>query len=213
MVDKKYLFEKLISYCKDIRGVDEQVLNAHLHQHGLTLRPDHRSFLLQYGNSSELLKFWFGDCTYSLFEQYTSDTQEYLSGFEEVPEGTVFFGLEFTEGVMCIDNQSGKIYDFEAKEFYDCVYESIDVLLFFCLVECLRNKGAISVLQQVIWTDDEAEQFQQENGAYYLANLDNFFTKYFLKNNQLIYCRMSSNGGYVVEYLQGEVLDMIAHGA
>ena len=92
MVDKKYLFEKLTTYCKDIRGVDEHVLNAHLHQHGLTLRPDHRSFLLQYGNSSGLLKFWFGDCTYSLFEQYTSDTQEYLSGFEELPEGTVFLG-------------------------------------------------------------------------------------------------------------------------
>ena len=89
MVDKKYLFEKLTTYCKDIRGVDEHVLNAHLHQHGLMLRPDHRSFLLQYGNSSGLLKFWFGDCTYSLFEQYTSDTQEYLN--DDLPNAAVFW--------------------------------------------------------------------------------------------------------------------------
>ena len=93
------------------------------------------------------------------------------------------------------------------------MYESIDVLLLFCLIECLRNQGAISVLKQVIWTDDEAAQFQQENRDYYLEKLENFFTKYFLINNQLIYCRVIANEGYVVEYLQGEVLDVIARGA
>ena len=61
MINKTYLFEKLLSYCDNLQGVDEQVLNAHLQKHGLTLRADHRSFLLKYGNSKELLKFGFGD--------------------------------------------------------------------------------------------------------------------------------------------------------
>ena len=75
MINKTYLFEKLLSYCDNIQGVDEQVLDAHLQKHGLTLRADHRSFLLKYGNSTELLKFGFGDCTYALFEKYTSNPQ------------------------------------------------------------------------------------------------------------------------------------------
>ena len=129
MINKTYLFEKLLSYCDNIQGVDEQVLDAHLQKHGLTLRADHREFLLKYGNSTELLKFWFGDCTYALFEKYTSDSQEYLN--DDLPDGTMFFGSEFNDDILCIDNQSGKIYTYESKKLWTCFYENIDVLLFF----------------------------------------------------------------------------------
>ena len=212
MIDKAYLFEKLTAYCKGIRGVDEHVLDAHLHQQGLALRPDHRSFLLQYGNSNELLKFWFGDCTYSLFEQYTSNPQEELSGFDELPDGTVFFGLEFTEGILCIDNQLGKIYIYHAKEIYYCMYKDIDSFLFFCLIECLRNQKKISVVELLLFENDAAEQVKQEHEAYYLADMDNFSIKYFLKNNRLISMEFKGDDNYVVEYFQGEVLDVIARG-
>ena len=131
MINKTYLFEKLLSYCDNIQGVDELVLDAHFQKQDLTLRADHRSFLLKYGNSTELLKFGFGDCTYALFEKYTSNPQEYLNN--DHPDGTMFFGLEFTDDVLCLDNQSGKIYIYESKELWDCIYENIDVLLFFLL--------------------------------------------------------------------------------
>ena len=51
MINKTYLFEKLLSYCDNLQGVEEQVLDAHLQKHGLILRADHHSFLLKYGNS------------------------------------------------------------------------------------------------------------------------------------------------------------------
>ena len=119
----------MLSYCDNIQGVDELVLDAHLQKQGLILRADHRSFLLKYGNSTELLKFWFGDCTYALFEKYTSDSQEYLN--DDLPDGTMFFGSEFNDDILCIDNQSGKIYTYESKKLWTCFYENIDVLLFF----------------------------------------------------------------------------------
>ena len=61
MINKTYLFEKLLSYCDNLQGVEEQVLDAHLQKHGLILRADHHSFLLKYGNSNCLLKFGFAD--------------------------------------------------------------------------------------------------------------------------------------------------------
>ena len=211
MINKTYLFEKLLSYCKNIQGVDEQVLDAHLQKHGLTLRADHRSFLLKYGNSTELLKFGFGDCTYALFEECTSNPQEHLSGFDELPDGAAFFGVEFTSGVLCIDDQSGKIYDYESKELSECLYENIDTLLFFCLSEYLWSHKEIVVNSHIIIKKEEIAQFFQQHEAYHLTGLDNFFTTYFLKNNQLIYCRKSQNI-YEVDFLQGEVLNSIADG-
>ena len=208
MINKTYLFEKLLSYCDNIQGVDEQVLDAHLQKQGLILRGDHRSFLLKYGNSTELLKFGFGDCTYALFEEYTSDPQEYLN--DNLPDDTAFFGQEFTDGILCIDNQFGKIYDYESKELWGCFYEHIDALLFFCLVQYLREQKVLPVSELVIVEKDEKEQFFQQQAAYHLVGLDNFFTKYFLKDNQLMCCRNISSGACAVAYLQGEVLNSIA---
>lgn len=209
MINKTYLFEKLLSYCDNIQGVDELVLDAHLQKHGLTLRADHRLFLLKYGNSTELLKFGFGDCTYALFEKYTSNPQDYLNN--DLPDGTMFFGSEFTDDVLCIENQSGKIYIYESEELWDCIYENIDVLLFFCLSEYLWSHKEIVVKSHIIIKKDEIAQFFQQYEAYHLTGLDNFFTTYFLKNNQLIYCRKSQNI-YEVYFLQGEVLNSIADG-
>lgn len=211
MINKTYLFEKLLSYCDNVQGVDEQVLDAHLQKHGLTIRADHRSFLLKYGNSNSLLKFGFADYTYALFEQYTSDSEEYFSGIDELPKGTNFIGHDITDDILCINNQSGKIYGYEDQELSDCYYVNIDALLFLCLIQCLRNQKMLPVSELVIVEKDEKEQFFQQQAAYHLVGLDNFFTKYFLKENQLIYCRKSSNGAYAVEYLQGEVLNSIAH--
>ena len=209
MINKTYLFEKLLSYCDNIQGVDELVLDAHLQKQGLILRADHRSFLLKYGNSTELLKFWFGDCTYALFEEYTSNPQEYLN--DDLPDGTMFFGSEFNDDILCIDNQSGKIYTYESKELWDCLYENIDVLLFFCLVQYLRNQKVFSVAELIILEKDEKEQFFKNHAAYHLVGLDNFSTKYFLKDNQLMCCRNISSGACAVAYLQGEVLNAITH--
>ena len=74
MINKTYLFEKLLSYCDNIQGVDEQVLDAHLQKHDLTIRPDHRSFLLKYGNSNQLLKSDYGDSTYVNRPEYFGDS-------------------------------------------------------------------------------------------------------------------------------------------
>ena len=208
MINKTYLFEKLLSYCDNIQGVDEQVLDAHLQKHGLTLRADHRSFLLKYGNSTELLKFGFGDCTYALFEKYTSNPQRYLN--DNLPDDTAFFGQEFTDGILCIDNQFGKIYDYESKELWGCFYEHIDALLFFCLVQYLREQKVLSAAELIILEKDEKEQFFKNHAAYHLVGLDNFSTKYFLKDNQLMCCRNISSGACAVAYLQGEVLNSIA---
>ena len=210
MINKKYLFEKLLSYCKDIQGVDEQVLDAHLQKHGLTLRADHRSFLLKYGNSNQLLTSDYGDCTYAMFERYTSDPQEYLSGFEELPDGTVFFGQEFSEELLCIENESGKLYTYDSKKLLDYYGESIDALLFSWLIEYLLKKGVISRTQMQIVEKEDKEQFFQQHAAYHIG-LDNFFTKYFLKNSQLMYCTKTQSGRCAVDYIQGEVLDSIAH--
>ena len=209
MINKTYLFEKLLSYCDNIQGVDEQVLDAHLQKHGLTLRADHRLFLLKYGNSTELLKFGFGDCTYALFEEYTSNPQEYLN--DDLPDGTMFFGSEFVDGILCIENHSGRIYDYESKELWDCFYENIDVLLFFCLVQYLRNQKVFSVAELIILEKDEKEQFFKNHAAYHLVGLDNFSNKYFFKDNQLMCYRNISSGACAAEYLQGEVLNTIAH--
>ena len=211
MINKKYLFEKLLSYCKDIQGVDEQVLDAHLQKHGLTIRPDHRSFLLKYGNSNQLLKSDYGDSTYAMFEEYTSNPQEYMSGFDELPDGTVFFGQEFSEEQLCIENESGKLYTYDSKKLLDYYGESIDALLFSWLVVCLSKYGVISRTLTRIVEKDDKEQFFQQHEAYHLVGLDHFFTKYFLKNNQLMRCRGSQDGTYDVYYFQGEVLDSIAH--
>ena len=210
MINTEYLFEKLLSYCKDIQGVDEQVLDAHLQKHGLTLRPDHRSFLLKYGNSNQLLKADYGDCTYAMFEKYTSNPQKYMSGFDELPDGTVFFGQEFSEELLCIENESGKLYTYDSKELLDYYGESIDALLFSWLVVYLSKYGVISSTQMRIVEKDDKEPFYQQHEAYHLSGLDNFFTKYFLKNNQLMRCRGSQDGTYDVHYFQGEILDSIA---
>ena len=209
MINKTYLFEKLLSYCDNIQGVDEQVLDAHLQKHGLTLRADHRSFLLKYGNSTELLKFGFGDCTYVLFEKYTSNPQRYLN--DNLPDDTIFFGQEFTDGILCIDNQFGKIYDYESKELWGCLYVHIDALLFFCLIEYLWNHKKIVIAKEIIIEKDEKEQFFQQYAGYLLTGLDNFFTKYFLKNNQLIRCEKMQDDAYAVSFLQGEALNSITH--
>ena len=208
MINKTYLFERLLSYCDNVQVVDEQVLDAHLQKHGLTIRADHRLFLLKYGNSTELLKFWFGDCTYALLEEYTSNPQEYLN--DDLPDDTVFFGQEFTDGILCIDNQSGKIYDYESKELWGCLYENIDSLLFFCLIEHLRSHKALPTTRVVTIEKDEINQFFQQHEAYHLTGLDNFFTKYYIKNNQLIYCRKAQDV-YELYFLQGEILNSIAH--
>ena len=129
---------------------------------------------------------------------------------DNLPDDTAFFGQEFTDGILCIDNQFGKIYDYESKELWGCFYEHIDALLFFCLIKYLWNHKKIVIAKEIIVEKDEKEQFFQQYAGYLLTGLDNFFTKYFLKDNQLIYCRKISNGAYAVNHLQGEVLDSIA---
>ena len=109
MINKTYLFEKLLSYCDNIQGVDEQVLDAHLQKHDLTIRPDHRSFLLKYGNSNQLLKSDYGDSTYAMFEEYTSNPQEYMSGFDELPDGTVFLVKNFLKS-NCVSKMNQGSY-------------------------------------------------------------------------------------------------------
>ena len=209
MINKKYLLEKLLSYCQDIQGVDEQVLDAHLHKHGLTLRDDHRSFLLKYGNSKQLLTSDYGDCSYAMFERYTSDPQEYLSGFEELPDGTVFFGQDSSEAMLCIENESGEIYIFGSKELLASFCENIDALLFSWLIRYILKNSLISRTQLQIVKKDDKERFFQQHAAYHIG-LDNFFNKYFLKNNQLMYCTKTQSGRCAVDYIQGEVLDSIA---
>ena len=84
-------------------------------------------------------------------------------------------------------------------------------MLFSWLVVCLSKYGVISRTLMRIVEKDDKEQFFQQHEAYHLVGLDHFFTKYFLKNNQLMRCRGSQDGTYDVYYFQGEVLDSIAH--
>ena len=68
-----------------------------------------------------------------------------------------------------------------------------------------------SNVQQSLVEKDEKEQFFQQYAVYHIVGLDNFFTKYFIKNNQLIRCEKVQDDAYVVSFLQGEALNSIAH--
>ena len=113
MIDGNQLLSSLLAGCPAVKGVDEEVLNSFIKKTNLELRPDHFDFLLNYGNSTALFTSMFANCTFERFEKYNLHKEEYLDG--DLPTDTTYFGHDFDDESVCIENTTGHIYVYDSE--------------------------------------------------------------------------------------------------
>lgn len=204
MQNGKHLFDFLKLSCTEIiLGVNEKVLNDFLHQHRLALQPDHHEFILEYGNSDELLLGYFLNCTYAKFENVYSRFNEALAG--DLPDGTVYFGADWSSETLCIESLTGSIFIYNDMEKDLLEYESINAFLFYCFLNALWARKKFEEVHQNIKIED-VEKFFLENEQYYLQGLDRSHYKYYLNGNMIV--ELNCIGG-IATLSRGGILDSL----
>ena len=108
MIDSNVLLSVLLARSSCIKGIDKDVLQSFLKQTNLTLRSEHFNFLLNYGCSSDILTSMFADCTFERFKEIYLNKEEDLDG--DLPVNSIYFGHDFSDESLCIENKTGHIY-------------------------------------------------------------------------------------------------------
>lgn len=198
------IFTFLKAQCQPwIVGVDQNTLDHYLEQHGLCLREDHYAFILEYGNSSYLLKVAsFFNCTFLDFQFTYNHFDEFLLG--HLPANSSYFGQDWSDAPLCIDNLTDGLFTYDAMEKEDKVYESIRCFLFHNFLHTLRSKSKFDEVQQLIKVPD-VEKFMKDNEQYYLADMDTYDYKYYLNQNMII--ELERNG--MSTLIRGGILNLL----
>ena len=176
MIDGNQFLFSLLAKCPAVKGVDEEVLNSFIKKTNLELRPDHFDFLLNYGNSTALFTSMFADCTFSEFTETYLNKAEDLDG--DLPESTTYFGGDFSDDPLCIENMTGSIYGYDCKKLDFICYKNINSFVFYSL---LFNSSKSELFKNVemnikVNTQDFMSQYQ----AYKLTNLETYDYHFYL---------------------------------
>lgn len=199
------LFDFFKFHCKEwIFGVDRISLDNYLEKHSISLRKDHYLFILEYGNSIDLLTgggFFY--CRFLDFQDAYSHFDEYL--LDNLPEHTVYFGQDWSDVPLCIDNLTGVIFDYDAMETEDEMYKTITSFLAYQFLMMLWSKGKFDDVQQNIKIHD-IENFMEDNKPYHLEDFDIFSHKYYLNSNMIV--ELDHKSGFVTSY-KGGILNLL----
>ena len=113
MMNKKDLINFLLPYYRKIqKGVKVNELDAFLEQYNITIRGDHREFLLKFGGGFKFFVSDLVDCTFDKFKDYYVNdfnngyVNEVIALQEIIPENTTYFGLDFFDATADTDELS-----------------------------------------------------------------------------------------------------------
>ena len=195
MIDKRVLIDFFASKCSEVKSVNMDEVDDFLQLNNIKIRSDHRDFLVNFGNSSNLITGYFGDCTFNRFKKYNSEPLEYLDG--DLPSDTVYFGQDFSDEPICILNSDGGIYSYDGEEISMLYYLNVDSFIFSCLINNLFSNNFFekSTIDMKI---GDTREFEIENSKYKLKDLETYEYRYYLKNNELIV--LDYRQGYVNKY-------------
>ncbi|WP_151863395.1 hypothetical protein [Acinetobacter sp. TUM15512] len=203
MMNKTELINFFTSHCPDIEGVDEEEIDNFLVQFNLKLRPEHRNYLIKYGNSTKLVKGWFADCTFNNFKEHIFDLEEYIG--DEIPkEGGVYFGHDFSDESLSIESASGNIYIYYNGDPDLLMYDNVDSFIFHCLFMNIFSDKKIE--RNVNIKTKNMEDFISENKDYKIEGLGGYYYSYYLNANMLIV--VDHKEGYYSIY-RGGILDLL----
>lgn len=122
----------MTEFLPDFKSVEIIELDRLLKSKDIALREDHKKFLIEYGGCDEILRNGFANFTFEEFKNYYLDESVFYS--DRLPSSTVYFGMDFNDELLCIDNESGRIYVYYNEKKDGVYYESINDLLFFCFM-------------------------------------------------------------------------------
>jgi len=113
--------------------VDVARLDEIIKKNNIAMRDEHRNFIMNLGNCNKILNTGFSNFTFSNFEDYYLDTDLFDS--DKVPNHTTYFGSDFADELLCIDDITGEIYTYYGKEKDLYYYQNLNSLLFYCLMQ------------------------------------------------------------------------------
>lgn len=173
MISKEKLVEVLMNNYPEVVGVCSERVDHLIKENNIPLRPEHRSFFVLYGNTTSLITSMFADCTFDRFEQYylAQPPFEEIHDEEKVPSGTIYFGHDFNDEFLCIENNTGEIYvyGFQEKEA-PAYYENIDSFLIYCFFWLNDKDHFFEIVKKDIVVEN-IEQFKLDNEAFKIKKL------------------------------------------
>ena len=188
MIFKDKIIVLLLEHYPNIVGVSNEIVDSLIKKYNIELRNEHRDFFINYGNSSSLLTSMFADCTFERFEQYYSAQFPFdeINDEEKLPLNTTYFGHDFNDEFLCIDNNTGEIfvYAFQEKSG-NSYYENIDSFLMYCFFWHDETDYFFETVQTNIVIND-LELFKKDNEVYKIKDIRCQDIVYYLNNEVLI---------------------------
>ncbi len=192
MMNKKDLINFLLPYYRKIqKGVKVNELDAFLEQYNITIRGDHREFLLKFGGGFKFFVSDLVDCTFDKFKDYYVNdfnngyVNEVIALQEIIPENTTYFGLDFFD-ILCIDNEDGALYYYDNKEKDLWMCENIDSFVFLGLINNIFDKNEYIESSYYSIKIDDVDAFIRENEPYKVKGLSGRYFQCYVKENMII---------------------------
>lgn len=188
MISKEKLTELLTKNYSKLFSVEAILVDEIIAEYSLSIRLDQRDFYIRYGNSLALLTSMFADCTFERFKRYYTKQFPFDEICEEemLPNGTCYFGHDFADEFLCIENSTGSIYVYAFKEKEaEPYYENIESFLTFAILFHEVNMKLFNRFERGIKIDN-LEKFMLENAENKIDGLSTYYYQYYLKENTLI---------------------------
>ena len=189
MTNKNELINFLMMHYLKLQGINQEHVDHFLEQNYIDIRLDHQNFLMKYGNSSSLLTSMFADCTFDRFKNYYSSVQfpfDEMHDEEKLPLGTTYFGHDFNDEFLCIDNFTGEIFVYGyQKKSLPAYYHNIESFLIYSFFWHQENEQYFETVEKEIRIPEQ-NKFKSDNEHYRVHGLSGHNFQCYLNKNMII---------------------------
>ncbi|MDK4791428.1 MAG: hypothetical protein OC189_05205 [Acinetobacter sp.] len=173
MISKEKLIELLTKNYSKLFSVNPILVDEIIEEYNLSIRSDQRSFYIRYGNSVALLTSMFADCTFDRFKRYYTKQFPFdeITDEEMVPKGTCYFGHDFDDEFLCIENSTGSIYVYAFQEKQaEPYYENIESFLLYCFLKNHQIENYFDIVE-INQNNFDYNQFKKSNEGFKIDGL------------------------------------------
>jgi len=193
------LVSLLSLYVEDAMPVPEAEVQQFTSVQNILLRDDHKQFLMRFFSGPNrrlhLFKSYKGDFEFWMFKSVYLDEKFSMV----LPPGCAYFGSSFVGTTLCVEYESGSIFEYDEDEKYGMVHECIDGFLMRGLL-LAYDEVAFSSKVVIQWLEQaEIDAFEAKNEQNKIARATTFsgraktvdnpkrLVEYYLVDGKLIY--------------------------
>lgn len=179
-----FLIQEMSKLITDNQPVDANELDELVNLKNIPLEEEHRQFLIKYGNCQTLLTNRFGDFSFEQFKDHYLDDELFYT--DRIPSGTAYIGTDFGDELLCIDNETRKIYTYYDQKKDLFYYDNLESLLFTCFIQSdYFEKSFDKICQNIKIFSPKA--FLKKNEKHKICDIQG--DSYYLIDNKLYLVR------------------------